>query len=144
MQHAREYATDFGRVKGGFVHCNKIFESAGRNSMLYYIRLLFARNRRATMTAAQSSEVRPSQHAGAAAAPAHQHDHDHHHDHGHHDHAGHGHPPEPEFATFTPAPAERRAPSPLASAGTSRVAKSAGAVALLWVAVAWALGWLGQ
>ena len=33
--------------------------------------------------------------------------------------------------------------SPLASAGTIRVAKTAGAIAVLWVAVAWALGWLG-
>ena len=33
--------------------------------------------------------------------------------------------------------------SPLASGGANRLAKTAFAVALLWIAVAWALGWLG-
>ncbi len=96
------------------------------------------------MTAIQPTGMHPGQHAGpAAASVAHRHDHEHH-DHGAHGRPGHEHPPRVEAEALLPASPAKLALSPLASAGASRVAKTAGAVALLWVAVAWALGWLGQ
>jgi hypothetical protein len=103
------------------------------------------------MTAPLPSGLHPGQQAGPA---PHRHGHDHAghghpghdhpgHDHSGHDHSGHVHRSQAEIEPLLPASPAKLALSPLASAGASRVAKAAGAVALLWVAVAWALGWLG-
>lgn len=110
------------------------------------------------MIVAQPTGLHPGQAARPASAPvvhqhvhAHQgHDHRDHatpdhagHDHAGHDNAGSDHAPRTAIEALLSVSPATFSLSPLASAGASRVAKTAGALALLWVAVAWALGWLG-